>query len=460
MPTGSNVITTTSTTRADMGEDLVLDGYLKDVYGPGITNTLFLDDGFTRLIKKSTRGLQGATARGRRIIRQFATQRSAGVGPIAEGGDFRDSVPVDGAQGTEWIKHLNLYFSLSGPVIRTVKEGEGSYVDSINEHVRTIGESAKLDLERQLMGQQDGRLCQINDSTPTGTTLSISGPAFFDTQFVEAGTYIEARNPAYGTPTLRTYDGSNSAMTIASVTQGNKRSSATAGTITVDQTITGGGTIADGDWITRKNAYRSTTSLEINGLMNLISDGSTNTGTYIGTENTANFTDVWSLDRTTPGNEYLQSFIFDVAGALDEQVVLGVLIEMENQVKATPNLFIVDPRSLADYFLGTMDDRRFNTMDSLTWVGGYKGLGVQIGSYRLMLTSLSSVPKGYAYIINTNNFAFITATNGYEWLTKGGRILTQKEGSDNQFATAVNDIQFVCYDPARQGKLHGITSTL
>ena len=62
-------------------------------------------------------------------------------------------------------------------------------------------------------------------------------------------------------------------------------------------------------------------------------------------------------------------------------------------------------------------------------------------------------------MINTEDFAFATMTNGYEWLTPGGRILQQKEASDNQFATAVNYMQFVCYDPARQLKATGVDIT-
>lgn len=454
----SNVVTTVSTTRSDMGSSTVLDGFLKDVYGPAITNTLFYNDDFTRHIQKTTRGLQ---ADGRRIVHPFRTQRSAGVGPIAEGGDWRDSVPPKASQGYEWIKYLNLYFSLSGPAYRTINEGVGSYVDSATESIMSIGQSAQLDLERQLQGQADGRLCQLaSGSAVTGTTLTVEGPAFFDTQFVEPGMYIEFRDNSFGTPTLRTaIDGTNSYATVASTTKGWKRTSATSGTVETNETLTANVTALD--WIMRKGAWISTTScLEINGLMNLISDGSSTCLTYVGAESTSNFTSIWNKNRTTTGNEYLQSYIWDVSGELDEDKLLQALVELKNQTQAKPNMFLVDERSAATYFLNQEGDRRFNVADR-TFVGGYKSLGIQLGSTLMMLKTMASVPKGVAYFLNTNDFAFITATNGYEWVTKeGGKIVTQKEGSDNVFASAVNYLQFVCYDPQKQGKIYGITASI
>jgi len=92
----------------------------------------------------------------------------------------------------------------------------------------------------------------------------------------------------------------------------------------------------------------------------------------------------------------------------------------------------------------------------------YTGLGIQLGPKQLMLTALASVPSGYAFMLNTADFAFMRppGMSGFKWLTsEGGRVLRQLEGSDNQFATAVDYLQFVCLDPGKQVKLHSITET-
>jgi hypothetical protein len=49
-----------------MGASTVLDGYLKDVYLPGITNSLYFDNAFSRLIQQRSDILDGT---GRRAVR-------------------------------------------------------------------------------------------------------------------------------------------------------------------------------------------------------------------------------------------------------------------------------------------------------------------------------------------------------------------------------------------------------
>jgi hypothetical protein len=96
----------------------------------------------------------------------------------------------------------------------------------------------------------------------------------------------------------------------------------------------------------------------------------------------------------------------------------------------------------------------------MNWVGGYTGLGIQLGNRQYMLTELGSVPEGIAFLINTNDFAFMRppGRSGYEWLTgDGGDIIRKKEASDNYFASAVDYMQFVCFDPGKQCKMYAIT---
>ena len=200
------------------------------------------------------------------------------------------------------------------------------------------------------------------------------------------------------------------------------------------------------------SSLASTGCLEINGLQNLIDD-------------TAN---VWNLSRST--YPFLKSVVKTLDDELTEATLLEYLIEMQFQHQGTPNLFLVSPLAMLTYFTNvvgtttTNNLRRFNVTDAMEWVGGYTGLGIQLGSMQLMLTSLGSVrvdntdadKDSEAYLLNTNDFAFASMTNGYEWLTPGGRVLQQKEGSDNQFATAVNYLNFVCYDPKRQMKVTGV----
>lgn len=455
----SNVVSTTGSTRADMGESTVLTGVLKDVYLPGMTNTVYFDNKFTALIQSQAAKLD---ATGRRFVHAWDIQRAASFGPMAEGGDFRASVPVDAAQGTEWLKYTNGYVELTGPAVATVKAGEGSYVDIVSKHMTSMIQNAKMQTERMLMGQADGRLGDIGaDSTVnSGSTMYIDGPAFFDTQFMERGQEIEFHDDGvFGT--ILDFDGSTAYTSISSLTTGNKRTSS-LGTIVISGTMDGGSQLTIGDHICLRGAYTSTTCLEPNGLMNLISDGSTTTSTYIGAESTSNFTSIWGKTRTTAGNEYLLSHIVNINAELDEDNLLQTIMENQHMYRGKPNLLIVSPRAILKYFSNSpaQTDRRFNTMDSIQWTAGYKGFGIQLGDKTLMLTSLASVPEGYAYLINTKDFAFMRppGMNGFKWLEgDGGNVLRKKEGSDNYFMSAVDYVQFVCFDAGAQSKLYGIT---
>ncbi len=429
------------------------DGLLKDVYLPGITDTIFNDTAFTALIQSRTDVIDYV---GRRIVTAFRKQRSAGVGSITEGGNFVDSVPTKGQQGSETLAYLNLYFSISGPMIATAKQGMGAFVDVVTDHFETIAISAKNDFERQLMGAQDGKLAKWTDTAITGAasvSYDVTGPAFFDTQYLEPGMSCQF-HATLGTEKTAV-DGTNAFLIVDSITKGSKKTGGvTRGTVKWTEAATAN--IASNDFITRKNAYSGSTCLEINGLYNLVSDGAaTNVNDFFGSETATNFASIWGLSRAT--NTYLQSQMSNVSAELDEEVLLDAMIESKYQFQGRPNLLVVSPRALQKYFLNTKDDRRFNTMDALQWTGGYTGLGIQLGTDKLMLTSIPSVPSGSAFMINTNDFAFASASNGYQWLTGGQGVLRQKEGSDAQFATAVNYINFVCFDPHRQVKLYIIS---
>lgn len=454
----SNVVSTSGSTRANMGASTVLTGVLKDVYLEGMTNTVFFDNAFTRLIQPKTAKLD---ATGRRIVHAFDTQRSAGVGAFAEGGDFKASRPIDATQGYEWLKYYNAYFQVTGPAAATVKAGEGSYVDIVSKHMKSMIKSAKMDVERVCMGQADGRLGDCANSPTSGADIQVDGPAFFDTQYFEPGMYVEYHDDG-GFGTIYDYDGSTAYHEVSSLTTGNKRTS-TAGVLTMGADFTGATELTAGDHICRRGSYTSTTCLEGNGLMNLVSDGASTTSTYHGAESGNNYKYVWpsasssGIDRTSYG--YVCSQVVDISGELYEEKLLEVLIENEFQYQATPNLLIVSPRAVLKYFGNEEGIRRFNVIGAMDWTGGYKGLGIQLGSKQYMLTTLASVPEGIGFLINTKDFAFMRppGMSGYKWLTSdSGQILRSKEGSDNYFATAVDYMQMVCFDPGKQAKMYGI----
>ena len=458
----SNTVSTTSTVISDLSNGTNYDGLLKDIYLPGLTDTTYNDPSFSAQIMRSSDQIDYS---GQRIKRAFKTQRAGGSGAIAEGGDFVTSVPQAGKQGYEQLKYLNAYFSLTGPTIEAAEQGQGSFVDVVNDSFSDMMTNAQNDFERQIMGAQDGRIAIMQEASSTDETLSVSGDAYFDTQFVMDGQLHEVIDPITATAgeyTTKLWNATDYEFSVASHTQGSKTTGGTSyGTITIDGTATGAGAttyIEISDWLIRANSYKSGLTgshncLEINGMQNLISDGSTECGSVI--ETTNNFLNSWNLSRST--YPYLASAVRNVNAELDEEILLSYLLDAKYQIQMDPNMLLVSPRAILKYFTNTKDDRRFNTMTAMEWVGGYTGLGIQLGEKRLMLASVGSMHNNMGFLMNTADFAFASMTNGYKWLNQGGRILTQKEGSDAQFATAVDYMNFVCNNPRKQMKLYNIT---
>ena len=465
----TNTATTTSTVLGDLSNTTGYDGLLKDVYLPGLTDTIFNDPTFSALIQRSSSQID---YKGQKIIRAFKTQRAGGVGAFAEGGDFVSSVPQKGKQGYEQIKYINVYFSLSGPAIKAAQEGVGSYVDVVSDSFEDIMTNARNDFERQIVGEGTGLVAQWTDSDVTGTGSStaydVTGEAFFDTQFIipgqkyEVGVFDYSVSAAGTFFSRRNYDGTNYELTAETITKGSKKTGdVTRGTVVWEDTVSQ--QVTQNDYIIRSKAYSTTnptypeSCLEINGLQNLVSDavdGSSNTDGK--DENTIpQYANIWNLARSTYG--YLDSNVKYVNQELDEEFLIECLMEQKYQYQANPNILVVSPRAMLKYFTNVKDDRRFNTMSAMNWVGGYTGLGIQLGDKQLMLTAIGSMPDRKMFMLNTGDFAFAQMTNGYEWLGKGGRILTQKEGSDAQFATAVWYGNLVCNNPQGQLKGYGIT---
>jgi hypothetical protein len=461
----TNVATTTSTTRSDMGDTGTyssLTGFLKDVFLPGLTDTIFKDKQLLSVFQPVIVEISGE---GRRFVVAWDTQAAGGIGSISEGGDFVSNVAIGGVQGYDSMKTDNLYFSLSGPVTRQIHEGEGSYVDPVGKTLQSILEMYQMDVTRKLFGSGNAALAKwLSGST---TTQTISGPAFTDTYWLNKGMNINVYAPATGLE-VAIDNGSTFNASISSMSPGNKRIGSSS-TIVTDASYSAGGLTA-GDIICRRDSYNTSgVCLEQNGLCNLVSTGAAESytnGFYYSMSAYDCFKYAWPCTSSgrdkTSGYTYLASQEYNVNGVLTEDALLTSIAENKAQFRGKPNMLICSSRAFIKYFGQNKDDRRFYTMDAMDWVGGVKGLGIQLGQTKLMLSPMDGCPSNYGFMINTADFAIARPQGqsafGPVWLTgEGGSIIKQKEGSDAKFAAAVHDWQFVCKDPGAQCKLVGIT---
>ena len=422
-------------------------GLLKDVYIPALNNTTFHA---TPLLSMFGKFGGDITFVGNKIIKAFKTQGAGGFGGIPEGGSFVTNIHQKGFQGEERLRYLNAYMSLTGPAAATVRSGPGAYVDAVPDAMDDTLKKARQQMERIVGGAGNGTVASFTaagDSVDASTGASFTALAatggYSPCQFLSEGMIVDVTDDEAGT----LVDGANTqGMIISNVDY-------TAGTFTL-KAATGLTATLDSatQYITLENAFgdvdaegtvTANSCLEPNGLTNLV-----DTTTYTS----------WGKTRATYAHA-LNSYVVAAADAeLDEELLMGYMLDLVNLKQSTPNVLVVDPKSRVKFFSNRKDDRRLAT-STIDTTFGFRSASVVIDNYTLLLQSLATLKPGTMFILNTNAFKFLQSpkTNGFNWIESGGQILRPKEGSDAMFATAVNYMQFVCEDPKGQAKITGLS---
>lgn len=414
-----------------------LEGLLKEIYMPVLNDLTFYDTSFTALIQANATNID---YKGKRINKGIKLQRSGGFGAIKEGGNFVNSSQPKGVQGWESIVFLNAYLEVTNPSLKVARDGNASYYDVTSEPFEDTMKKAAMDLERQLLGDGTGAVGTITFAElTTNNTISAGGSAeavvtsgmgYFKTAFFQPGMEMDFWTGSAG----GTQVGADAVFVVEDVDPDNDK-------ITVKNYGSNATDLAEATtiYVTVRGNHDGTFLNEINGIRQLVSD----TG-Y-----------VWNIDRSKLPR--LKSIVKNGGGnELEEMMLLRYLNELKFLRGATPNLLMCGPRLVEGYFNSNKEDRRFTTIDLMNWVGGYQGMGIQLGTTRLMLTEIGSCPADELYMLNTNDFRFATMSNGWEWLLGGGRTFQQSHTKDTSFATAVNYLNLVCEEPQNQLKATNI----
>lgn len=472
----SNVASTTDQMRQDFQHSTTIDGLLKNVYIPALNNVTFHATPLMEMFGDFGGTIDFAT---NKIIKAFKYQGAGGFGGISEGGSWVKGRNQKGFQGYERLKYLNAYVSLTGPAARTVKAGAGGYVDAISSAMDDTLKLARQQMERIIGGAGTGELCRFANAEDNevltleyvGTTDGVSsttysasttiltatsGGGYSMASWLQPGMRVNLVASGNFDGTIPTTDFVEATDTTRAVFEighvdydNNTFSLKNVSGQTVDADEMGVETLV----LVLENAYgaiedpeNSTIDqcLEPNGLYNLIDAG----GTY---------TTIWNRTRTTYPRALKSKVVAAASAELDEELMMGWILDMANLRNNVPNTLVVDPKSRLKYFSNRKEDRRFDTpvLDSSF---GFRRMGVTIDQYTLFLESLASLTPGTLFMLNTGDFKFAKATGGFEWVTDGPMgAFRQKEGSDNLYATAINYMNFVCENPMGQLKVTGLS---
>jgi len=457
-----------ATTISNLTNSTSLDGLLKKVYLPTMQHVAYDDTRFSDMIKTRTDLIPGG---GNHIVHFASTQRAEGVGSIAEGGNWVNNVPIKGKQMTENVKYLNAYIALTGPVIKAANSGQKSAVNVVTESFRSNIRSFKNYFDMMLMGDASGRIGRVSSISSAAITLTnTSFPAapYMADMFMPVGARVNCATFDSTGIVATGFCNANSDGDYGFIVAGLTSRDLANGTAVIDLhdeddvAYAAGGTtdIAANDFFIREGSYGtpSTSAVtfancrEMNGINNLISDGSNNS------ETSSNYTTFWGLTRTS--FSYLQSLTKDFSSVrLSEENMTELMMDLQFSRQAQPNLLLTTPKAENKYFLSKADDRRFNNVGPMNFVGGYTRMGIQLGEWQLILTSLGACPSGTLFVMNTNDFAF-AENSPITWvLGDGGNILIQSHTGDNKFASAVQYVNLVCFDAWRQAKGYSVSES-
>ncbi len=350
-----------ATSITDITNASVFDGLAKNVYLPTLQRIIYDDSSFTDMIKPRMDLIGGG---GNQIVHFTALQRAEAVGSFGEGGNFHTNVPVKGKQQNENVKYLSGYVALTGPVIQAANEGKKAAINIVTESFESNMRALKNDMDRMFMGDGSGRLARVSaidtgtsKMTVTQTSFPLApynadmylpqGTRFQVATFDSAG--IDASGPA-----------NSGSGTFGFIVTNVDSRDLSAGTATLSITDLSGGAysgagshnIAVGDFCFREKTYFDTAaaqaylysvSRDTNGVMNLISDGSSNS------ETSTNYTNEWGLDRTN--FSHLQSLMHDFQSLeLDEENLLSFMIDLQYSRQAKPTLLLTTPKAENKYF--------------------------------------------------------------------------------------------------------------
>jgi hypothetical protein len=425
---------------------------------------------------------------GNQIIKAFKHQGAGGFGGISEGGDFVKGRNQKGFQGSTRIKFLNAFFSLTGPAARTVRAGEGAYVDSVSSAMDDTLKLARQQMERICGGHGDGELARYAYPDYSEAAM-VTGEYLPNTDIATSDTYSASAHQLQGLEAAGGYSpaqwlqpGLRVQIVPTASLDGTVAQTEFQGIFEVGHVDYEDGTFSlkyvstanlnlstlgsDADWsLVFENAYGQVEAagtvtadqcLELNGLYNLISDGVDHSGETDGVDETVDqYAKIWGRDRSLQPHA-LKSTVKATSGVeLDEELLIRWVLDLVNIKQNIPNVLVTDPLSRLKYFSNRKEDRRFD-MKSIDSQFGFRSIGVVIDQYSLDVQSLTSLVPGTLFMINTNDFKYAKASNGFEWIEDGGQVLRNKEGSDNIFASAINYCEFVCENPNGQLKATGL----
>ncbi len=332
---------------------------------------------------------------------------NGGIGAGTETGALPLAGETEYAQFVSTLKNLYGTIEISDKALRASANGEGAFVNLLNDEMDSLVKSASFNFGRMLFGNGKGRIAKVTAVSGNDVTLEHT-KGLFEGMIVS---FCSSTGAAIAVAKNRK---------ITAVDRATN-------TITISGSELNATLLAVGSFVYLQESNRN----EITGLAAIFSDE-----------------DVYGMDRT---HSVMQPYVQTEVGSISENVIQTAIDAIEENSGSQINFIVCSwgvRRALAEYF------KQFKTMlPTMELEGGFTAMsynGIPIVADRFC-------PDGTMYLLNTDDFA-IHQLCDWQWLEgEDGKILKQVAGKPVYTATLVKYAELLCDRLNGQGMLSGIT---
>ncbi|MBR2341822.1 MAG: phage major capsid protein [Clostridia bacterium] len=378
------------------------DSALKSFYLDAVVDALNIEaNPFLAQIEKSTSDVVGKDVR--RVVRYGV---NGGVNAGTEAGALPAASDGNYAQFVLPLKNLYGTIEISDKALRA-SNGDGAFVNLLNEEMNSLIKSASYNLGRMLYGDGSGKLGTVSAYANNVLTLdsvkAIAEGIIVDV-YDKSGAIVQAA----------------SGRKVVSIDRAAKKITLGGATIPTDAIASGYSIYVQGS---KDN--------EITGLKAIFSDA-----------------DIYGNSRA--GKNWLKPYMMNEVGAIDELTVQTAIDEIEEASGSKIDFIVCSwgvKRALAKHFKDTSVN-----VQMVEIKGGYKAMsfnGIPVVADRFC-------PEGTMYLLNSKDFKLHQLCD-WQWLEgEDGKVLKQVPGTPVFAATLVKYAELLCDRPCGQGMLSGI----
>lgn len=375
------------------------DNVLKSYYLSAVTDQLNKSvNPFLAQIKQTASDVWG-----RDVRKAVRVGLNGGIGAGTETGTLPEAAGNRYEQFVSTLKNLYGTIEISDKAIRASKSNEGAFVDLLNDEMRSLVESASCNFGRMLFGDGTGAIAKVTGSSGTVYTCD-------SVDNLAEGMVVDMYND-----TTKLIDGKR----ITNVDRKTKK-------------VTIGGaavTLAAGD---SANFYiHNSKDMEITGLKAIFDSAN-----------------LYGVSRS--GNAWLDPYKEDSVGTLTEAALQKAIDTVEERSGSRVNFIVTSP-GVRRAFFNTLS--AYRQIDTMELEGGFRAIsfnGIPIVADRFC-------QKNTMYLLNTEDFGLHQLCD-WQWLEgEDGKVLKQLSDKPVFRATLVKYAELMCYRPAGQARLSGIT---